>query len=301
MATFTKRGERWFAQINKRGIRKSKSFDTKAQAKVWATRSEAEIDAGQARGHVASGDSIATLIDRYVAQVKPVKPWGRTKDDCLHRLRRELGEAPRTDAHRSNGDRLCAAPRLKSGAGPVTIAMELTYLGRVLRIARSVWRQDMPKDVIPDAREALKLLGLVGRSQSRDRIATDEEIAAIKREWRSEVPVEIIDFAIDSCMRLGEICRIQWADLAGQVILVRDRKHPRDKIGNHQRVPLLGRCMTILAGVERRNAEQAFPYPEDTVGTAFRRARDAAGRKGPPLPRSAPHRHHAAVQAGLEN
>ena len=55
MATFTKRGERWFTQVNKRGIRKSKSFDTKAQAKVWATRTEAEIDAGEARGHLTQG------------------------------------------------------------------------------------------------------------------------------------------------------------------------------------------------------------------------------------------------------
>ena len=77
-------------------------------------------------------------------------------------------------------------------------------------------------------------------------------------------------------MRLGEICRITWDDLNGDVQMIRDRKHPTDKVGNDPRVPLLGRCPEILAGLERKS-DRVWPYPEDTVGTAWRRARDAAG------------------------
>ena len=71
----------------------------------------------------------------------------------------------------------------------------MIYLGKVLRVARSVWRIDIRQDTMADVQESLKLLGLVGRSKKRDRIATSVEIARVKDQWSSEVPVEIIDFA----------------------------------------------------------------------------------------------------------
>jgi integrase len=256
-------------QVFKRGVRKSKSFDTKAAAQVWARRLEAELDAGEAGGHVASRETVGALIERYVREVKPAKRWGRTKDDSLALLRTELGSLTPKELTPQQVIAY-AQKRAKSGAGPVTVGMELTYLGGVLRIARAVWRLDVANPV-PDAREALKLLGMVGKSRSRDRVATEAEIAKVKLAWRSEVPVAVIDFALETTMRLGEICRIAWADLDGDTILVRDRKHPREKLGNNQRVPLLGGAPAILAGLERREA-RVWPYPEDTVGAAWQRA-----------------------------
>jgi integrase len=59
---------------------------------------------------------------------------------------------------------------------------------------------------------------------------------------------DIIEFAVGTGMRLGEICRLQWDDYESdnRIITIRDRKHPKDKIGNNQRVPCSLRWGLIL-------------------------------------------------------
>jgi len=44
-------------------------------------------------------------------------------------------------------------------------------------------------------------------------------------------------------MRQDEICRVEWPDFDGEnkMLLIRDRKDPRRKNGNDQRIPLAGR------------------------------------------------------------
>lgn len=91
MATSTRRGARWKAEVFKRGVRISKSFDTKAAGRAWAQRTESEIDAGGSGGHVASLETIGAPIGCFVAEVKPAKRWGRTKDESLALLRSRLG------------------------------------------------------------------------------------------------------------------------------------------------------------------------------------------------------------------
>lgn len=50
----------------------------------------------------------------------------------------------------------------------------------------------------------------------------------------------IVQFAIATAMRLDEICRVKWSDLDfdRRMLLIRDRKDPRNKTGNDQRIPL---------------------------------------------------------------
>jgi hypothetical protein len=62
------------------------------------------------------------------------------------------------------------------------------------------------------------------------------------------------------------------------VLLIRDRKHPRKKNGNNQRIPLLdvtGYDPCAIIEEQRRMTGQElgriFPYNGRSVGTAFRR------------------------------
>jgi len=95
------------------------------------------------------------------------------------------------------------------------------------------------------------------------------------------IPVaRIVRFAVATGMRQAELCRIRWADIDEQrrTVIVRDRKDPRKKIGNHQRVPLIDLtgydAWTILQEQKLacNNKEFIFPYNGRSVGTAFRRA-----------------------------
>ena len=90
----------------------------------------------------------------------------------------------------------------------------------------------------------------------------------------------IVKFAIATAMRQSEICSIEWSDIdeRKRTVLVRDRKDPRNKDGNDQRVPLVD-----LAGYDawallaeqrafRPTKGRVFPYNPRSIGTAFRRA-----------------------------
>lgn len=136
------------------------------------------------------------------------------------------------------------------------------------------------------ARIALKRLGLVGKSNERDRRPTDDELEKLFNEFdgneRLTIPMSrIVKFAIATAMRQEEICRVTWDDLntRTKMLMIRDRKDPREKKGNDQRIPLLSVSgYDALALIEeqrelRTNTEdRIFPFNHRSAGTAFRRA-----------------------------
>jgi integrase len=81
-------------------------------------------------------------------------------------------------------------------------------------------------------------------------------------------------------MRQEEITRILWKDIdvTGRTVVVRDRKDPREKIGNDQKVPLIDSTgYDAWALLEEQKpfagkSDRVFPYNGRSVGTAFRRA-----------------------------
>ena len=70
-------------------------------------------------------------------------------------------------------------------------------------------------------------------------------------------------------MRQDEICRIEWSDFdpAERMLLIKDRKDPRRKSGNNQRIPLLdvtGYDACAIIEEQRSGADnqtgRIFPY-----------------------------------------
>ena len=135
------------------------------------------------------------------------------------------------------------------------------------------------------ARIALGRLGLVGKGNERDRRPTQDEldrlVAGFEFNPYQKIPVgRIIRFAVATAMRQDEISRIECADFDPQkkMLLVRDRKDPRRKNGNNQRIPLLdvtGYDACAIIEEQRRcvggNGGRIFPDNGKSVGTAFRR------------------------------
>lgn len=279
MATFKKRGERWQARVRINGVSKAKTFRNKGQATTWANELERQLEKAGYDGTVSvRGETLANAIDRYMEEIAPLKPFGRSKRYSLQMLRDKLGDV----ALRSLTSSVIvdyAKQRHRGGAGPVTIQMEISYLGTLLRVARAVWRYDLHSEVVPDAQEALKLLGLVGKSKQRDRRPTSRELVSIadifsRKENAWTIPMQdMTDFLIDSAMRVSEACRLKWTDvnLDEKTALIRNRKHPQEKLGNNQVVPLLGRTAEIIAR-QPRTSDRVFPYNERTVSAYWQRA-----------------------------
>ena len=157
------------------------------------------------------------------------------------------------------------------------------YLGQVLRIARTYWKIPYQADPVADACVILIMSNngqrpLIGRPIQRDRRPTKDELAKLRKYWKSndrmEIPKpDIMDFAVANAWRLGEITRVTWADLnkRHKTIIIRDRKDPRNKYGNDQEVPLLGDAWKIL-NRQPKGDDRVFPYNERSISTAFTRA-----------------------------
>ncbi len=297
MATIVKVGERWRAQIRIKGHPSvAQTFDKRAQAIAWADKAEGAMRNGGFSDARALADfSIADLLDRYTEEIGAIKPFGRSKLGALEMIRRHMGAITLASL---NDDAIIAYAKKRAaiGAGGVTISLELTYLGGILKVARSLWKLPYHARPIEDARPSLKLLGLIRKSSERDRRPTEEELSTIcgffNRKTRQQIPMaDIIQFAVATAMRASEITSLRWADLDHEhrTIVIRDRKHPNEKIGNNQTVPLLGEAYAIVMRQPKREVpsehkrrpgatgephpnELIFPYNAHSFSSIFPRA-----------------------------
>lgn len=279
MATFSQLPSgKWRVQVRKAGIYKAATFNLKSEARAWATTIEGQANQVAAGGYasVPKSATLGDLIDKYVETF--TKEPGRSKSATLAMLKRDLGK---TNLSKLNAITLrnFIDDRQAAGAGGVTIAGDMSTLSAVLKWGKHSRQLDLPERLAMDARASLVHRGLNTRSNERDREPTDDELKRLYELWdvnkRQKVPMTLIcKFAIATGMRQAEICRLNIADLdrAAKTIIIRDRKDPKQKIGNHQTVPLLPAAWAIVEPmIQDRIIGRLFPYNEKSVSTAFAR------------------------------
>ncbi len=277
MASITKRGKKYRALVRKKGITRCHTFQTKTAAKTWATRIEAELEQVATGSRLpVKGWTVGDLIDRYIADIKPVKQWSPGKDSVLNKIKQHIGDKP-SSSFSVEMVMAFARDRRREGAGDATIAGDLSYLSSVMKYARNTLRLGVSVDAIKEARGALVDNGMITQSRERTRRPTGNELELLNayyaKSWSKIPMIDIIDFAIASGMRRGEICRIEWADLDKEkrTVIIRDRKHPQKKLGNHQTVPLLNDAFDIVMRQPRGDDPCIFPYLKQSITAAFTR------------------------------
>lgn len=280
MATFSQLPSgKWRAQVRRSGIYRAATFETKREAKDWASGVESQANHIAASGFapVPKGATVADLIEKYTETL--AKGYGKTKTATLAMLHRELGKVKL--AHLNNLVlRDFIDRREAAGAGGVTIAADLSYLSAVLKWARHARQLDVSERLALEARASLSHRGLSTRSQERDREPTDDELSRLYAHWASnpwqKIPMAMLcKFALATGMRQGEICRLEIDDLdrVEKTIIIRDRKDPKNKQGNHQKVPLLADAWAIVEPlIKDQTSGFLFPYQAFSVSTAFTRA-----------------------------
>jgi integrase len=273
MATIVKRGDNWRAQIRKTGCKTlSATFSKKVMAERWAREREAELEQGR---FVKEDPDFGVLIQRYIDEILPLKPMQRSHVATMRGLKRQVigNKVSEIDAT------WMLAYAKGQTIAPSTLAQKFTFLGLVLRTADTFWGVRPNWDEWNRGRKGLTTMGLIGRSIERDRRVSDDEIEQVLDSMQSSLPMDdLIAFAVDSAMRLSEVTRIQWADLdmVKKTVVIRDRKHPKKKRGNHQTVPLLGRAFDI-AKQQMKWAPEIFPYDPNSISAAWHRAIVRAG------------------------
>ncbi|MEQ1714216.1 MAG: hypothetical protein ABL908_22840, partial [Hyphomicrobium sp.] len=141
MATFSKLPSgQWRVQIRRKKLFLSRSFRIKALAEQWAREQEQLIDKGLAPTESSpdSRETLASLIDLHFADLKELKRGiGRSKEHTLYRLRETIGATRLSQITRESLVDF-AKRRAKEGAGPVTISIDLSFIGTVLEHASAV-------------------------------------------------------------------------------------------------------------------------------------------------------------------
>ena len=163
----------WRVQVRRKGRSLSETFVSHEDAKRWAIDAERQIDRGQTptKSRIARLRTFGHLIDLHIADMKAVgRAPGRTKTATLAMLKRELGSRNIVELDR---ERLLefGRQRAEQGAGPVTLSMDIGAIKLVISHAAAVHGLPVSVEPVELAHIALRRLGLVGKSNERDRLA----------------------------------------------------------------------------------------------------------------------------------
>lgn len=281
MASITKVGDRWRAQVRRTGHKSTaRTFDSRKDAEAWARKVEAGIDAG--KPVVSDAMTVAAMLQAYrrtrLELGRPILPETNTHYMLSH-LEEDLGSE---EVAGLTPQKLVqwARMRREQGAGGYTVNMELSALGTAIRHTASFLNIVLP-DVVGTSRPLLSYGQLIGGGTRRTRNPTADELAALigwlERE-RTPVVVDAVRVAAITAMRRGEICRIAWADVDDKrrAVLVRKRKHPRITEARDEWVPLLGESWAIVQRQDR-SYPQIFPISPETLTDSVTAAVRALG------------------------
>ncbi|MEQ1670514.1 MAG: hypothetical protein ABL893_06625, partial [Hyphomicrobium sp.] len=188
MASITKLPSgRWRAQIRQRQKSASKTFRIRADADRWATEQQDRLNRGEGINKRLP-DSVGTLgdmIDLHLTDMADVgKEARRSKEATLLRLKDTIGTIRLPNLTRERIIEF-GRDRAKEGAGPATLAIDLSFINTVLKHASAIYGYSVPTEQVRLGRNALVILGLIGKSTERDRRPTEKELSRILAFFRT--------------------------------------------------------------------------------------------------------------------
>lgn len=275
----------YLAQINikRKGKwvhREARTFDQKKAASAWHKKRMKEINAAGEdlsliRNHK---QTLADVIDRYTRE--SVKEFGRTKAQVLNSIKEyDLADMICTEIR--SQDIVSFAKEIGATRAPSTVSNYLSHLGAVFTLARPAWGIELDQQAIKDAFVVCGRLGITGKSRSRDRRPTLDELDALMTLFEDKhfrrpnsLPMhKIVGFALFSTRRQEEITRIKWEglDIEHGRVFITDMKHPGDKIGNDIWCDTPEPAINIAMAMPRKK-EMVFPFHSDTISASFTRA-----------------------------
>jgi integrase len=254
VASFRQTPYGWRAEVYRNGIRRSASaFRTKAAARAWAARQEAEIMAG-VRGEIPD-ITVKALLERYRTEVSASKKGARWEAvrlmawerDRLAQVRLRQLDAPHVSDWQQR--------RLKA-VSSASVRRERNLLNNVFEIARKEWRW-LGKNPFEGVRRPKD-------GRPRTRIASQEEIDKLLAQ-ASPAMARAITFALETGMRAGEIAALR--EVRGSVAFLLDTKN-----GEARAVPLSSRAIEVW--------QDGIPLSAGSISGLFARLCEDVGIEG---------------------
>lgn len=261
--------------------RKAKTFDRKQAAALWLEEREKTLSKkGGLEAAMKPKRTLGDAIDAAVADA--VKEMGRTKAQVLRALKAyPVAQKACEDVDSADLVEL-GKELLATGMQPQTVNNYMSHLQSVFALAKPAWNMPLDPQAMKDALIVCRRLGIVSKSAQRDRRPTVEEMdslmAYFHEQWQKRpgmVPMhKVCAYALFSTRRQEEIVTIKRADMDvdGSRQLVRDMKHPGQKVGNDVWCELTPEALAIAVSMPESEDGRLFPYTVDAVGANFTRA-----------------------------
>lgn len=269
VASIRKHGKGWRVEVARQGVRRSKVFGSKAEAKDWAAREEYNILNADA---IRSRETFATAMERYAREVSPTKRGARWEMLRLERMRQDRIAAISMSELRP-GDFADWRDRRLREVAPGSVKREMGLMSSVLSVARKEWGL-ISANPMADVRKPSDPPG-------RDRLATPEEMerlaaSAGKDLTRSTARAfHAFRFSIETGMRAGEVVGLtpRDVDLPRRVARLQKTKN-----GTAREVPLSSEAVRLIEALPA--SDPIFGLNADNLDRLWRKLRDRAGVKG---------------------
>ena len=264
MASFQKRSGSWRAVVKRKGFyRITRTFDTKAEAEVWAATIESEIGRGVFVSRTeAEKTTLFEALDRYITEhLSTIKTKVR-ETNRARAIQRDPLSKLFLAAIRGKEISDFVQKRKAGGAGPKTIKLDLSLLSKLFNLCRTSWGIESLKNPI-DFVQKPKL------PQGRDRRLFPGELDRILAASGSPLLPDIVCLALETGMRQSEIAGMTWQmiDLKKRTVTLLDTKNGEKRI-----VPLSTEAVRILSGLDRRIDGKVWGITPHAIAVAFARA-----------------------------
>lgn len=263
MASIRKWKRGWRAEVARKGVRRSRVFPTRQEAKDWAARQEFEILNGE---KVASETTFSDVLDRYAREVSPSKRGHRWEVIRLEKLRRDrIADKAMRDL--GPPDFADWRERRLAEVAPASVKREMALLSSVLSVARREWgllsvnpMEGVRKPQGPERRVRRPTQNEIDRMAL---VAGDDLSTLTARAFHAFL------FSIETGMRAGEIVGLRAGDVRGRVARL-----PVTKNGTAREVPLSTEAVRLLDALPEM--DPVFGLSSSQLESLFRKVRDKA-------------------------
>lgn len=291
MATFIKRGDRWQAQIRRKGYpTKSKSFTLKAHAEAWARKEELGLEAISSGYTKADQQLVKEVFIRYRDEITPMKKgerWESIRLDCLIQTC-DWMEVPANKLDPADL-RAWRDERLTQVSG--------SSVNREMNVISAVFGHAIKEGWISLAANPISMVKRPPSSKPRTQRVTDAQLESIvgpmpngPTRLSSDYVPYAAWFAVETAMRQGEICQLTWSDIdvANRTVFVKDEWSPdnpdakKTKNGTSREVPLSSRACALLNSLSAHNEDapmdaKVFAIDKNVLSALWRRLANEAG------------------------
>jgi len=277
LATFTKRGKTWRAEVRKLGVRKSATFNTKAQAIAWATEEEANLNKNGIHYNGTQNHTLEYALQKYAKTITLTKKGIRQEQvrinfliNNLPFIHKPLNKITPQDIASWRDIRLQSV----SGA---SFNRECSLLSHMFEIARKEWnwcsinpikdirkpKENPPRDRRISAEEIRLILEVLQYQECKPPITKTQEIAYV------------FLIALETAMRSGEIVNLTTnnIDLNQKYLTLEQTKN-----GDKRYVPLSNKAIELLSilinNAKTNNRISLFTITDAVRDVLFRRYRD---------------------------